>query len=208
MVLIHGGDFIQGDMRCGLGDELLTMTAKGSDYGPRPKVIEKVLRYGANPNAVDQDGNTSLHHILSEMRYRDNDFAGVLVRKEDFRKTLLLLIEAGANVNAMNIEGEVVSDIAFRHGNWIEWREALKSCGYGEALVRNLYQSAAARVGQVQDMSDTNDTEILKEVEAMEMEEYLDAFDTMEIAEAIEAAEHMEIMKAVEAIDAMETTKC
>jgi hypothetical protein len=201
MVLVHGGDFIRGEMQCGLGDELLTMTAKRSSCGPRPKVIAKVLRYGANPNSVDQNGNTSLHHILSEMRHHDSDFTGLLVRKEDFRTTLLLLIEAGANINAMNAEGEVVSDIAFQHGNWIEWKEALKSCGYSEALVRNLYLSAAANSGQIQDMSDTKNEESLEE---MEMEEYLDAFEALEIAEAIEAAELMEITKAVEAIETME----
>ena len=99
-----------------------------------------LLRRGANPNAIDHTGDTCLHSIMTCGNVRDVDCVDTLVwygqiryqarRRKDVKDLLMLLVLAGADVNAVNDDGESVTDVAEEFGHSQLWREVLDECGF------------------------------------------------------------------------------
>ena len=82
------------------GSNALHFAAKCYNY----RVVEKLLRFGLDPNAVDSSLNTPLHSCLNaidQCEYNDHVF-----------DVVKLLVEAGADITAENEEGMTPVSIA------------------------------------------------------------------------------------------------
>ena len=95
-----------------------------------PDKIALLLARGADVNARDTLGNTCLHAVMDYDPLPDCVGKSRLERKDDLRDILMLMITAGADVYAINDNGETVSAIAHLRGHFKMWSEVLEACGY------------------------------------------------------------------------------
>jgi serine/threonine-protein phosphatase 6 regulatory ankyrin repeat subunit B len=84
------------DEKSKLLNDLLLFTSRGGSI----QILEKLLKLGANPNAKDAKGKTSLHHVV----LRDQD--------DESLKILTLLIEKGADMAAKQKNGLTPLELA------------------------------------------------------------------------------------------------
>ena len=94
---------------------------------------ELLLTRGANVKARNSRGQTCLHlaflgHIHSSLCWCKIEFR-LWVHRYRTTDLVILLITAGADVCAVDGEGESVSDVAIRSGQQALWTHALKCCG-------------------------------------------------------------------------------
>lgn len=153
----------------------LLLVAKGfNDIGF--ELFEKVaflLERGAETTPRDQHGNTCLH-ILFECYDSYKDWREEL--EIDFKKSLILLINAHADLYAVNYLGETVWDVVEQFGHEEVWIESLIECGYdpGEVYTRSYAQLGQASAVQVPTAGSPNTLRRRRpftEVEAMSYEE-------------------------------------
>jgi len=78
------------------------LAATRDSWHGRPEAVMTLLANGADPRAVDADGNTPLHHAA-----RSTDAA-----------VAALLLDAGAEVDALNAEAITPLSVACDAGNW------------------------------------------------------------------------------------------
>lgn len=120
-------------------------------YGGRVdrQCIKHLLDQRADVAAKDNYGNTCLHNVIISGR------AGRVISREyptvpvsdaystEMKNSLVLLIQAGADIYAENNYGNSMSDIAYttkfmdtpRSAGWV-WEEALSACGYDATWFR------------------------------------------------------------------------
>ena len=108
-----------------LGDTALHQAAGCGDVG----ILQKLLSNGADINATDYDGNTPLHRLTNSWpNYRSILLASysaqnqLRVEKEVKRSDRLveaacLLLNHGADVNAVNLPGETVLQLSVKKGH-------------------------------------------------------------------------------------------
>ena len=83
-----------------------------------PSTIRLLLQRGANVAARDHDGYTCLHLA----------FKGYCTR-ERLEESLSLLVEAGADIHAVDKDNRSVSEYAYRLVHWNIWEDMLRDCG-------------------------------------------------------------------------------
>ena len=93
---------------------------------------------------MDLKGNTCLHIAL-----RENTSARF---QKDLTRALVLMIEAGADIRAVNKAGKSVVDQAI--GTWGAWSDAMASCGFDANGLRKLIEERSSTAVQ----SDQNST--------------------------------------------------
>jgi uncharacterized protein len=84
------------------GDSPLKLLA--TNHNLSEAVTEQLLRNGRDINAVDRDGNTILHRMLSHYQFS--------MDKSQVEKTISLLVELGANLDIKNKAGQSPLDLA------------------------------------------------------------------------------------------------
>jgi hypothetical protein len=91
-----------------------------------------LLDRGASTSATDDNGESCLHLLLSYDYQGDKywDFFGDGDDKYYLEGALIELINAGADVHAVNHQGKTVSDVAREYNNGEFWKAALEECGY------------------------------------------------------------------------------
>ena len=97
LLLAHGWDINNGEM----------LHDANHGHGKR---IETWLRYGANPNSKNQNGQTALHLIAARGKGRD---------------TISKLVEAGADLNARDNHGNRPLDLALRAASQVASKQLL-----------------------------------------------------------------------------------
>ena len=99
-----------------------------------PDKVGLLLTRGANVKARSSRGETCLHLVFEE-HYPSGAFCWCDNRSQLWRHRcrtkdiVILMITAGADVCAVDEEGESVSDVAIRSGQQTLWTEALDYCG-------------------------------------------------------------------------------
>jgi hypothetical protein len=93
-----------------------------------PDKVALLLARGADVNQRDPLGNTCLHIVMNanECPFEKTR----LERQTELNDILMLMITARADVQAVNDNGDTVSDIAHAFGHCQIWAEALEACGY------------------------------------------------------------------------------
>jgi hypothetical protein len=91
-------------------------------YVFRSETIGLLIRRGADVFVRDRAGSTCLHYALA-------DFHTVEFKIEQHRISLVLLVDAGADIHAVDSMQESVSEVAIRCGTWGLWQEVLRMCG-------------------------------------------------------------------------------
>jgi ankyrin repeat protein len=94
--------------------------------------VGNLLDRGASASATDGNGKSCLHLLLA-YDYQDYKYWDVLGDGEDKHSlecTLVELINAGADVHAVNHQGKTVSDVAREYNNGEFWKAALEEFGY------------------------------------------------------------------------------
>jgi palmitoyltransferase ZDHHC13/17 len=76
--------------------------------------VEVLLKFGANPNAVDRNGLTALHWAASGGN----------------RSCISQLLEAGADIRAMNRDHRKAQEMADRYNNRWTWNAAVEELGF------------------------------------------------------------------------------
>jgi hypothetical protein len=91
-----------------------------------------LLDRGASASATDDNSESCLHLLLSYdyQGYEYWDFFGNRDDKYYLKVTLVELINAGADVHAVNHQGKAVSDVVREYNNGEFWKAALEECGY------------------------------------------------------------------------------
>jgi hypothetical protein len=91
-----------------------------------------LLDRGASASATDDNGESCLHLLLScdYQSDEDRDLFGDGDDKYYLEGALIELINAGADVHAVNHQGKTVSDVAREYNNGEFWKAALEQCGY------------------------------------------------------------------------------
>lgn len=127
------------------------------------EMVALLLRRGADPSSCNEEEQSSLHYCI-----RYSNFGGCLNK-------LILLINAAANVHALDCWGNSVTEYAYhtpveryssrRYGNKTGnrgkiWQEALTACGYDAAEICQVYFDAGGRIrGQHGDWKLDSDSE-------------------------------------------------
>ena len=105
------------------------------DYCQTPDKIALLLSRGANVDARNHRGETSLHVVFSNYFWCDewlNRYGEDAVTQRYLSETidiLILMCSAGADVCAIDDQGSSVSDAAFDSAKEVAWIKALKYCG-------------------------------------------------------------------------------
>jgi ankyrin repeat protein len=76
-------------------------------YAELKTAVGLLVKFGADINAVDIDGNSSLHHCVTKMVVRRYNF-------QLYVETVTALIAAGSSLTAKNNDGQTASDIAVK----------------------------------------------------------------------------------------------
>jgi len=100
---------------------------------PNNRKIELLLRRGADPHVTDADGNGCLHLVLRSSSDYDLDDS------TDIQKSLILLVQSGADVRARTDTGMSVSELAYDHNSISTgeiWDCVLATCGYNVSEFR------------------------------------------------------------------------
>ncbi len=85
-----------------------------SYYDVIEDIVKDFLAHGADPNMQDSDGNTALIHAVNYvLKNRDRDHCV----GRALRKTVILLLNHGANVNLKNNRGQTAIDLARAKGD-------------------------------------------------------------------------------------------
>ena len=123
-------------------------------WGTNLQMADKVgllLTRGANVKARNSSGGTCLHLVFLEHHHRGGCWLccdGSRLRRHLCRTKdiVILMITAGADVCAVDGEGESVSDVAIRSGQQSLWTEALKYCGIdiNDVLARSKVDTACS----------------------------------------------------------------
>jgi hypothetical protein len=101
-----------------------------------------LLARGADVSQRDAEGNNCLHLVMCWLgdppqSYIDSDrFSDPY---DGLRDLLTLMITTGADIYAINEEGENVSEAAHAEGHWQIWAEVLETCGYDAEEVSQGY---------------------------------------------------------------------
>lgn len=99
-----------------------------SDDFETPDKVALLLARGADVNQRDFLGNTCLHIAMNE---NECPFEKTrLERQTVLKDILMLMITAGADVQAVNDNGDTVSYVAHWFGHDQIWAEVLEACGY------------------------------------------------------------------------------
>jgi hypothetical protein len=99
-----------------------------SDDFETPDKVALLLARGADVNQRDPLGNTCLHIVMNR---NECPFEKTrLERQTELNDILMLMITAGADVQAVNDNGDTVSDIAHAFGHCQIWAEVLEASGY------------------------------------------------------------------------------
>jgi hypothetical protein len=96
-------------------------------YGYMSERIHYLLKHGANANMRDKLGCNCLHIIFRSSPIHNANISYYMVGRKD---ALMCLVTAGADIDAVNIFGQSVSELACRHGFEDLWIEVLSECGY------------------------------------------------------------------------------
>ena len=91
-----------------------------------------LLERGASASATDDSGKSCLHLLLS-YDYQGNEGWDLFDDGDDkyyLESALIELINAGADVHAVNHQGKTVSDVVREYNNGEFWKAALEECGY------------------------------------------------------------------------------
>jgi hypothetical protein len=113
------------------------------------KIADKVallLRRGANPNTRSACGCTCLHILLSYSHQDSRRKFRMSAEEREIclKDILMLMITAGADVYAVDDDGDSVTDITFIFDHEDVWYESLIDCGYNPDEV---YQGNEAGTG-------------------------------------------------------------
>lgn len=123
---------MEQDLEDGKTPLLVASAADWLDTDVGPSTIRLLLQRGANVAARDPLGRTCLHFVLTSgfgRRYSDS----FLRRMND---SLILLVEAGANIHAVDKDNCSVSEYAIKRGRWDIWEAVLRNCGKDVHQVR------------------------------------------------------------------------
>lgn len=104
-----------------------------------PDKFALLLTRGANVNVRGPNGSNCLHLIMRTNLDRLKKWSGWLepTYHSELRDILILLITAGADVDAVNNYNVSVSDIALRYNHENLWKDVLDFCGYDAEAVCN-----------------------------------------------------------------------
>lgn len=72
---------------------LIEMMGRYSGHSPSMEIARLLIKHGADVNAIDEAGNTALHHVVT------------YGRREEYKQIAELLVNAGAAVNLKNKKG-------------------------------------------------------------------------------------------------------
>jgi hypothetical protein len=92
-----------------------------------------LLDRGASASATDDNNGESCLHLLLSYDYHGYEYWGDFGDEEDkycLEAALVELINAGADVHAVNHQGKTVSDVVREYNNGEFWKAALEKCGY------------------------------------------------------------------------------
>ena len=107
MLIEHNADIYNRD---GSGETPLHQAASPEIERDNIEIMQVLLDYGADPNARDNDGSTSLH--FSSWRKRGNTWSSGKGTVEGTR----LLLKHGAIIDAEDNEGKTPLQLALEHG--------------------------------------------------------------------------------------------
>ena len=129
----------------------LCILADGCGYGSSSvgQIVDKailLLKWKADISCRDPDGDTVLHTLLKCERGKMT-----YLSLTEPKQLLIVFISAGADVYAINSEGESPSDLARQYDHEDEWTEALMLCGYDVHEV--VAQPDATRMRQTSKLS-------------------------------------------------------
>ncbi|KAK5098696.1 hypothetical protein LTS08_006074 [Lithohypha guttulata] len=140
VMLDHGHPFFSPNVIYTSGEAPLLRLATHHRHRPSkayqiPDKVALLLSRGAAADICGSEGDTCLHLC---MQYRTEEYASGRIFQNKIDKEcdgelldiLMLLITAGANVQARNDYGLSPSDMAYEWGHEREWIRALKDCGY------------------------------------------------------------------------------
>jgi ankyrin repeat protein len=91
-----------------VAEEVGSLIEKPEGWPLMRNIVARAMMLGADPNAVDNDGDTPLHHLMYYTAYRTCDKAAL----EFITHIADLLLDAGAAVNAKNHEKSTPLDAA------------------------------------------------------------------------------------------------
>jgi len=124
LLLDRGGYFVNLEAKDEFGRTPLLLLARRFEIRIKTEMISLLLSYGANVKAYDKFGETCLHATLSGSMILPNA-----------REALIILINAGADVNAEDNRGYSVSEYTYHKGHGKLWQEVLIACGFNAAEV-------------------------------------------------------------------------
>lgn len=135
---------------CGFHSPLMFLAEIcGSVFWPTMEVLEKalfLLSRHANVSVRNCLGDTVLHAILNAKRYQERQWRCGYLSKSDRSESILkgpkalltACVAAGADIYAVNENGETPSMIAAHYNRLNEWIPALEACGYNvESVIRS-----------------------------------------------------------------------
>lgn len=178
MILNLGGEFINLECKDERGRTMLLRCSRGLGYCLGSDSIKLLIDRGANVMARDFWGDTCLHLALDSVRCPGRGPKGV-----SEKRSLLLMVKAGADVYATNNKGMSVSDVAYISNHFNHsynlgiyrgelWDEVLTECGYDAACFREDFQRrfGHVRVQELGEASDSDERESMSEEQDSEID--------------------------------------
>jgi len=102
-------------------DETLTKELVVAVYNKNLETTRSLLSRNANPNAIDADGKPVIMGVLLKMKISSDDFSSGVIRKDQSEsetvQVVKLLLDAGADPNAIDKEGIPIMEAAFTRGD-------------------------------------------------------------------------------------------
>jgi hypothetical protein len=97
----------------------------------RLQTIQRILQFGADPNAIDEDGETPLHRLA------EWTWSGENGDEEESVPLFQVLLEAGAHLDAVGDDGKTVICIVKEKTSWPLWRGNVHP--YFESLISTVF---------------------------------------------------------------------